>query len=230
MLLHMIGGTVIGNQEVVKKTICKNCWLKQCAGECSSIHDRKKWLKNKIVRFRKGDDLINSDINISGLYCIKDGFVKIYKKGLNDKEFIIWIATRGEIVGLDSFLNNEQFAFSAKALNDVTTCHISTSEMECFLNRKPLIINELMRNLCNKIDLLEKRIVFTSKRKKKDQIADFLLLLSKQTKEKTNNQLNQKHSIPDIIKMMGISQSYYKKILKEFKKNGINEIDKNILV
>lgn len=207
---------------LTKGKICKNCWLKSYYGQPKTINaNSSRKLINKSVRFNKGEHLIKSGDAILGLYCIRDGTVKIYKNGNNNREYIFWRAGKGEIVGLNSFLNCEYFSFSASALSNVTACYISVTYMNKLIAEQPFIIDSLMQNICSKINLIENRITNISNRRKKEQIADFLFLLIKQNYDKKVNSISINYSVSEIGDLMGISRSYVNKVLRDYEKKAI---------
>lgn len=223
----------VKNQPVLtKKKACKNCWLKSCyCLQSNNMNSNGFLLINSIIKIKKGEHLIKSGDTIYGLYCIRDGTVKIYKTGNNNKEYIFWRAGRGEIVDLNSFLNSDLFSFSATALSNVSACYISVSFMNNLINEQPFIIEGLMKDLCSKINLIESRITNISNRRKKKQIADFLFLLTKQNKDKSTQSISVNYSVADIGNLMGISRSYVSKVLHDFEKMSILKINrKEILI
>lgn len=214
------------------ESTCKDCWLKNYSGYLNnSAIDKDQLLTNKIVSFKKGEHLIKSDDSITSLYCIKEGTVKIYNKRINSKEFVLWLANRGEIVGLNSFINNEAFSFSAVAVNNVTACQFSISQMNMFLNRNPSVTESLMQNICSRIDFMESRIASFSNKSKREQLTDFLLLMTKQNNNEKDEFASLNYSVADIGNLIGISRSYLNKILFEFQRMGIIKIsNKRVLV
>ncbi len=213
---------------LTKKKACKNCWLKSCFSQLKDSNiNSSTVLINNIVRLKKGEGLIKSGDAISGLYCIRDGTVKIYKTGNNNKEYIFWRAGKGEIVGLNSFLNCEIFSFSATALSNVSACYISALSMHKLINEQPFVIDGLMQNLCSKMNFMESRITNISTRRKKEQIVDFLFLLTKQNTDKIHCSVSVNYSVADIGNLMGLSRSYVNKVLRDLEKMAILKINRN---
>ncbi|MCG3165350.1 MAG: hypothetical protein POELPBGB_01113 [Bacteroidia bacterium] len=153
------------------KSACNNCWLKTgCTKNKNASTNNKQSVIKKTVGFKKGEHLIKNGDIITGLYCINRGVVKIYKNVKENKEFIFGFAGKGEIVGLNSFLINESVLFSAMAVSNVAACYISFSEMNLLLRQKPLIMERLVQNLCEKLDFMEGCIASNISNKRKKRI------------------------------------------------------------
>ena len=147
---------------------CGNCWInnfsafKNCAPEI-----RNQILKNtQTKKYTKGDILIKEG-DVGGVFCIQSGIVKVSKKGKKNKEFILWLAGTGDLVGLDSLVNNEPSSFSASAINEVIACSILASDLKIILQKDPVVSVQLMKNLCDKLNFIEQRITSISRKKNK---------------------------------------------------------------
>ena len=145
---------------------CSNCWVasfsenKKCPPEL-----RNKYLLKKEKKiYNKGKYLLKNGEQVSGVFCIQKGAVKIFKKGVRNKEFIMWIAGKGDVVGVNSFVNEDTYSFSAAALNETSLCFVPTHDLKILLKKKPVVFDHLMRNLCDKINFVEHRILSISKK------------------------------------------------------------------
>ncbi len=97
--------------------------------------------------YKKGQLLLHEGSRPMGVYCIKQGKVKVFKLGQQGKEQITAILKEGDLVGYRAMLANSLFHVSVEALEDVIACHIPKSDfMAAFENDKSLhtkIIGEL---------------------------------------------------------------------------------------
>lgn len=196
---------------------CENCWLNNfSANENCSTEFMDKILLNKAEKnYSKGAYLIKSGVLVSGVYCIQKGTVKVFKKGIKNKDFILWVARKGDIIGLNSFINDEVYSFSASALDETSACFIPSSDLKILLSKKPVAFVKLMGNVCDKLNFVEQRITSISKKTIKEQFAEILITLSRNNSESDKN-LVINYSVKDLASFVGTTKNYLYKILVEF--------------
>lgn len=205
---------------------CDNCWLSNFSAfkNCSSETQIKILLNKEEKKINKGTYIIKSGDPVSGVYCIKKGVIKIYKKGIRNKEFILWVAGKGDIVGLNSFVNDEVFSFSASAINEASVCFIPALDLKNLLNKEPVVFVQLMRNVCDKLNFVEQRITSISRKNIKEQFAEILIAISRNNPE-SEKKLIINYSVKDLASFVGTTKNYLYKILLEFTDKKILSID-----
>ncbi|MCE9539799.1 MAG: Crp/Fnr family transcriptional regulator [Bacteroidetes bacterium] len=205
---------------------CENCWLHNFTTNenCSSELLNKKTLNREEKKYNKGAYLIKSGVLVSGVYCIQKGTVKIFKKGIKNKDFIMWVAGKGDIIGLNSFINDEVYSFSASALSETSACFITSSDLQILLSKKPLAFVQLMKNVCDKINFVEQRITSISKKTIKQQFAEILITISKNNPDSDKNVVIN-YSVKDLANFVGTTKNYLYKILLEFTNKKILSIN-----
>lgn len=165
----------------------------------------------------------------SGVFCIQSGAVKISKKGPKNKEFILWIAGTGDMVGLDSLIDDEPFSYSASAIGEVTSCFILTSDLKTVLQKEPVVSVELMKNLCNKLNFIEQRITSISRKKIRAQCAEMLISITTKGGVTNDKNLYINYSVKDLANLIGTNKTYLYKILSEFTNKKILAVHKRKL-
>ena len=196
---------------------CGNCWInnfsafKNCAPEI-----RNQILMNtRTKKYNKGEVLIKAGDVGGGVFCIQSGIVKVSKKGKKNKEFILWLAGTGDLVGLDSLVNNEPSSFSASAINEVIACSILASDLKIILQKDPVVSVQLMKNLCDKLNFIEQRITSISRKKIREQCAEMLISMATQDSPEHNKNMCVNYSIKDLACLIGTTKNYLYKILLE---------------
>lgn len=195
---------------------CEDCWLDNFSAfkNCSS---QKEIISSKQLKtFDKGEYLVETGDNATGVFCIKEGMVKVSNKGNRNKEFTLWIAVPGDVVGLNSCINDELFSFSASAINQVNTCFIPSSDLKNLLNKEPMIFIQLMKKLCEKLNLIEQKITSISRKKIRERCAEVLVSAANQNNTGNNQDISINYSINDLACLIGTSKNYLYKILLEF--------------
>lgn len=210
---------------------CNNCSLKissvfkACPGD---ILD--KYFANKQqICFAKDEVLLKQEENFSGVYCVQEGVVKITKTKNHKKEFILWFARPGDIIGLDSFINNESYSFSAIAVDSGKLCFIPAKDFSGLLSGEPVISFELIKSLCRKINFIEGRITSIAQKNIKEQFAEMLISLAAKNKGKNNQNIQVEYTIKDLANIIGTTKNYLYKILSEFTRKDLIEIEEQKL-
>ena len=199
---------------MLKPTTCKNCWLLNLFSAKDRLGNRRTvLLKNQTKEFKGGQCLIKTGEVVKGFYCIKEGRVKVFNSGKRKREFILWIAEQGELLCVNSIINNEKSVFSATAIDNVTTCFFGTSHMQSILQKEPLIFNWLMQKLCNKLDFIENRITSISTRNTKERCAEMLHAIAGKKSNGSKIELSLNYSISDLASLTGTTKNYIYKIV-----------------
>ncbi len=125
--------------------------------------------------FGQGDCIIDAGATPAGISILIEGGLKCV---INcKKKRVIQLLFPGDILGLSEILNNEDFAFSVKAM---TNGKIHLIDKEIFLgklNNNPLEIFPLMKTLCNRINNAEQKLINKSENTDK-KLVDILMNLS----------------------------------------------------
>lgn len=198
-------------------SICENCWLDKFSStrKCSSESTDKTFFKKEAEEYGKGTYLIKNGDCVSGIYCVQKGFVKITKKGKRNKEFILWIAGQGDIIGLNTFINNENYAFSATAIDKISACFIPRSYLEILLKNEPMAFVHLMRKLCEKLNFVEQRITSLTGKSIRGQCAEILISIATPSGSEGDKKMYINYSVKDLASLVGTTRNYLYKILLE---------------
>lgn len=211
---------------------CPNCWLGNFSAfkNCSSELQNKIFWNKEEKKYNKGSYLIKSGEFVSGVYCIQKGVVKVFKKGVRNKEFIMWVAGKGDIVGLNSFINDEVYSFSASAIEEASACFIPASDLKIILNKEPVVFAQLMKKLCQKINFVEHRITSISKKSIREQCAELLISIAVQNSLGSDKKIYINYSVKDLASLVGTTKNYLYKILLDFTNKEILSVNNRKLV
>ncbi len=211
---------------------CENCWLNSFATfkNYSLQHMVEKFLDRKTIEYKKGEYLVKSGDCLTGVYCIKKGSVKISQKGTRKKEFILWIAGAGDTVGLNSFINDDVFSFSASAREPVSTCFLPAPGLKILLNKEPQVFVQLMKKVCDKLDFVEQRIASISRKNIREQCAEILVFAAKQISSESSSETCINYTVTDLASLVGTTRDYMYKILLEFTDKKILSIQNTKIV
>ncbi len=180
--------------------------------------------------FYKNETLFSEGDKLRGVYFVKSGNIKILKKG-KKKDMVMWIAHPNDQIGIVSYYEDKNvYRFSAKAAIKSEVVFISLQEFDDLLKEFPAYNVELIKVLCSRLDYVEKRLNNIMTNSIKDRFVYTLQLLAGKYKAGTLNKFNEKisinYSLKDVSEILGTSEQYLKKIVKEFQQRGAIEVDK----
>lgn len=175
----------------------------------------------KHYTFSKNEYIFKENDAAEGLYCIKSGSVKIFKLEPNNEERILHLATKGEILGLHSVVNNHPYTNSAVALDETKACFISAKNFNELINSNNTYKLLVMKSLCSRIDTMENHIIRICEKMSDERFAETLLLLIKKYGLNKEGDLRVKLNVDELASYTCTSKSYMKKIITEFSTRGI---------
>ncbi|WP_092723213.1 Crp/Fnr family transcriptional regulator [Hydrobacter penzbergensis] len=155
----------------------KNCDLKSCM-LCK--HCLSDWLpavdKNrKSFHLKKGELLFREDEEVTGMYFIHTGLVKVHKKWGLEKELILRIAGNGAIVGHRGLGSDTVYPVSATALQPTDVCFIDLDFFRSTLKVNHDFLYHLMMFFAAELKESEKRMRNLAHMTVKGRIANALL-------------------------------------------------------
>ena len=87
-----------------------------------------------------------------------------------------------------------------------------------------MIFIQLMKKLCDKLNLIEQRITSISRKSIRELCAETLVTIAVQNSSKKKNNLNINYSINDLACLVGTTKNYLYKVLLEFTEKKILSI------
>jgi CRP-like cAMP-binding protein len=201
-----------------KNTKCNKCSLKQFSvfKDCDEEVLDQTFASRVLVNFNKGEYILKEGDTFKGVYFIQEGVAKILKKGNKNKEFILWFARPGDIIGMNAFLNHEDYSFSVMAFEDIQACFIPEVDFKNLIDREPAIGIKLMKDMCEKIDFIEDRITSIAQKKIREQFAEILISLASKNNKIKQGSVSINYSIKDLANIIGTTKNYLYKILSDF--------------
>ncbi|MGZ5282601.1 MAG: Crp/Fnr family transcriptional regulator, partial [Bacteroidia bacterium] len=78
----------------------------------------------KQFRLRNGEYLFKEGEYATGVYCVNQGRLFVFKKDENGMQHVLTDATEGELLGISAVTDSVPFGTSARAAGDVEVCFI----------------------------------------------------------------------------------------------------------
>jgi CRP-like cAMP-binding protein len=129
--------------------------------------------------YRKGQHIFEEGHTPHGIFCIKEGQVKLYKNGFDGREHITRIAFPGEFIGMRALITGRDYSVNATAMEDTTACFITKSDFFQLMIKYPDFSRRLMVALTTLLEEAESRLIALAHRPLRERLADSLLFLHK---------------------------------------------------
>jgi len=157
----------------------KTCDLQSCVLCRQCLKD---WLpaidqNRKSFHFKKGELLFKEGEQMTGMYFINTGLVKVHKHWNNDKELILRIAKNGDIVGHRGLGTDTIYPVSGTALESTDVCYVDLDFFDSTLKVNPGYLYQLMMFFASELKESEKRMRNLAHMSVKGRISNALLFL-----------------------------------------------------
>lgn len=204
---------------------CPNCKISVFSDLKDEEFDILNYEKN-IVQLHKGQVLFLQDTNPHGLYCIKKGKVKIFRRGSEGKEQIVRLATDADIVGYRALLSGESYQCGAAALEETTLCYVPKHILFKIMDTNVSIYKKMLATLADDLKNAELKISDLAQKPVRERVAETLLLLKTKYGEDEETQiLNVTLSREELANMVGTATESLIRILGDFKREGLIELE-----
>jgi CRP/FNR family transcriptional regulator, polysaccharide utilization system transcription regulator len=129
----------------------------------------------KIIR--KNDLVYEQGNNPLGIYCLREGKIKLFKNGKDGREHIVRIALPGEFVGLKALVSGNTHSVSAVAIEDSMLCFINKADFLQLMVKYPEFTRSIICILSKLLDDAEKRLISMAYKPVRERLAETLLFL-----------------------------------------------------
>jgi CRP/FNR family transcriptional regulator len=203
---------------------CQNCpVLKQ-----SIFYNQKKEYSGnyphlkKQLSFKKGETIFGQNTSPTGIYCIKQGDIKVIKSDIHGNDTIVKIADAGDIIGDDIILSQNEFKKSATAMTDAVVCYIDKNSFSHLLSNKSIGLNLLKKTLYA-LRKAEEHICSCHQKKVIARLSELLIDLKKKNGIRENNQwkVDLNLSREELAMLVGTAPETLIRSFAELKKMGI---------
>lgn len=143
------------HQELAKLDACKGC--------------------NK---YSKGHLLFYEGANPTGVFCIYQGTVKIYRTTGDGKMQIIKLAGAGNLVGYEAILSQGNYKYFAEVIEESLVCYIPRQHFLQMLKDNHPLTTSLMHQMSLDLINSDKRTTSMATKPVRERIAEALLLLN----------------------------------------------------
>ena len=193
--------------------------------------DEKKLVQEAMepLIIKKGSLLFYEEGVPTGVFQIKKGKAKKFKRGLSGTDQIFYIYTTGDILGYHALFGEERYQDSCELLEDSEVNFIAKDTFFQLLQNIPGLQQIFIKNIGHEFGVLANIIALLAQKNQNARLAMNLLILedrfSKPHKKLKGIDLTRE----DLANIIGTSPESLGRSLKQFKEAGIIEVDKRII-
>jgi len=191
-------------------------------------------LENKMVdrTYRKGQSIFLEGSYPAGVFYLKKGLVKKYKTDQVGKEHILYLCSAGELIGYSALLCNEPYPDSAAAVETATLGFLSNDLFLKAMNSSNKLMYNLLSSLSHEFSVMVNSVTVFAHMTVRERLALILLILAEKFRKQSDAETAEIIlSREDLANMVGTATETLVRLLQEFKKGGIIELNaKKIIV
>lgn len=139
--------------------------------------------KDKLVEnhscysFKKGELIFRESNKPSGLICLSEGKVKIFKEGVGGREQIVRMAKPVGFIGYRALFADENYMSTAVAIENSTVCIIDKDSLFNTIKNNSDFAMEIIKALASELGFSNKRTITLTQKHIRGRLAESLLLL-----------------------------------------------------
>jgi len=207
---------------------CENCIDNPKSVFAVLTPKEKELLKKNLICsfYKKGEIIFKEGDKSTGLICLSDGKVKVFKEGVGGREQIIRMAKPVGFIGYRALFAEEYHHATAVAIEDSTTCTIDRELIYKILRQNPDFSLSIIKAFATELGFSFDRTVTLTQKHIRGRLAESLVFL-KDTYGFENDGATIKVylSREDIANLSNMTTSNAIRTLSNFSSEGIIAID-----
>lgn len=179
----------------------------------------RQLLKQNLIRkeFEKGELLYKERSIPKGLYILRKGKVKIFKRSLNAKQSLIYIYKKGDFFGHRPILAEEYHPVSAMAMNDIVLEFLPKDAFIKLVKSHPDFAYELLRIQSKEFNVWTHKLTLITQYNVKERLAIILLFLNEVYKRESDEISVIILSRDELANFVGTAKETLVRMLRVFK-------------
>jgi len=187
-----------------------------------SEKDQKRMSGEKTCKhYKRGEMIFHEGQRPSGLYCINQGKVKVFKLGDEGREQIVRLDKPGDVLGYRALISGEAYKASASALEACVVCFIPASVIFEMIESNPDIAFRMMKIFSNDLKNAENRLTDFTQKPVRERLAQTLLTLTQNYGVTEEGYLNIYLTRQEWANLMGTTTETAIRTISEFNKEGL---------
>lgn len=198
---------------------CQNCkaWSNSMLGDLCGHEIDQITSSKDVMSCKKGQTLFFEGGRPNGVYCIHKGRVKIYKRGVEGKEQILYLCSPGDMLGYNALISDASYALSAEVMEDSIVCFIPKEEFFKGLKDSDGFREILFKTVCQQEALLAQMVTGLAQKSVRQRLAAALIMLNDKYQDTETNISEISLSREDLANIVGTATESVIRLLNDFK-------------
>lgn len=128
--------------------------------------------------YKRGEVIFHEGQRPTGLFCINEGKVKVYKLGDEGREQIVRLDKPGDVLGYRALISNEPYQAAAAAIEACSVVFIPSSVIFEMMEKNPEIAFRMMQIFSDDLKNAENRLTDFTQKPVRERLAQTMLSLS----------------------------------------------------
>ncbi|NML21231.1 Crp/Fnr family transcriptional regulator [Pseudoflavitalea sp. G-6-1-2] len=173
--------------------------------------------------YAKGEIIFRENFYPTGIFYIRAGKVKKFKRLDSRGEQIIYVANAGELVGYHAILSEERYPDSASALEACVISFIPKEDFLAAIQQSNILKGRLLKTLSHEFAVLANGMALFAQRTVRERLALQLIVLREKYKQdfQPGMQVEIDMSREDLANLVGTARENIIRTLSEFKSAGM---------
>ena len=211
----------------LKETCCENCTegFRSFFNKLDKA-DLQYLNEEKVPRnYKKGTVIFSEGQKPQGIYCLREGKVKVFKISFDGREQITRILFPGELLGLKALLSGNSYSVSSATLDDSVLCFISKTDFFQLMLKYPEFTRAIIISLSQLLEQAEFRMISLAHKPVRERLAETLLFLNKTFHNTAPSYPRSYLNITrqDMANIIGTAPETVIRLLSEFKESKLIE-------
>jgi len=208
---------------------CSDCTLKSNA--VSILNRNELFILEEgcsKTKFQKGELIFKEGAPAGHIAYVRSGFIKLVKKGIGGKDFILSISKQGAYLGIQNIDKKSTVNyFSAIAVTPSEVCFIDIESFGRLLKQNGTFASEVISTIFSDQMNYFDRLVNNVQQQLPGRLANTLMYFKDEVYHE--NPFNLNLTKAELASLIGTSRESVSRILKDFQDAGIIRMDKNAI-
>lgn len=176
--------------------------------------------------FRKGEIIFKEGDRPTGLICLSEGKVKVFKEGVGGREQIVRMANPIGFIGYRALFAEEHHTASAVAIEDSVVCIIDKDNLYKLLRSNPDLSLSILKSFATELGFSNNRTVTLTQKHIRGRLAESLIFLKDTYGYEEDGQTIKIYlSREDVANLSNMTTSNAIRTLSTFAQEGVIAID-----
>ncbi len=181
---------------------------------------------NACLQVKKNEIIYKEGERPTGLICLSEGKVKVYKEGFGGREQIVRLAKPVGFIGYRALFADENYLASAMAIENSVICVIEKDAFFEVMRKNPNLSLQIIKSLATELGFSNSRCVTLTQKHVRGRLAESLLvLLDTYGFEEDGKTISAYLSREDLASLSNMTNSNAIRTLRQFEQEQVISIE-----